>query len=95
MDIGPLKEAVALLDAHEPRIAFRLPGMGRKIELEYSGHFRYVVIWTVPGADFVCVEPWMALTGELNRGGDLAWIEPGGVLSARLAIRAEQEGFAG
>ncbi|MDF2935169.1 MAG: aldose epimerase [Paenibacillaceae bacterium] len=95
LDISSLKEAVALLDAREPRITFRLPGMGRKIEMEYSQQFRYVVIWTVPGAEFICVEPWMGLTGELNRGGDLQWIEPGDTLAARLAIRAEDEGFAG
>ncbi|RAU96541.1 aldose epimerase [Paenibacillus sp. YN15] len=95
LDVSSMKEAAALLDAKEPRIAFRLPGLGRKIEMEYSGQFRYVVIWTVPGADFVCVEPWMALTGELNRGGELVWIEPGETLSARLVIRAEHEGFPG
>ncbi len=95
LDIGPLKEAVALLDAGEPRIAFRLPGTGRGIEMEYSRNFRYVVIWTVPGAEFICVEPWMGLTGELNRGGDLVWIEPGDILAARLVIRAEDAGFPG
>jgi galactose mutarotase-like enzyme len=95
LDIGPLKEAVALLDAGEPRIAFRLPGTGRRIEMEYSRNFRYVVIWTVPGAEFICVEPWMGLTGELNRGEDLVWIEPGDILAARLVIRAEDAGFAG
>lgn len=93
LDIGPLKEAVALLDATEPRIAFRLPGTGRRIEMEYSPEFRYVVVWTVPGAGFVCVEPWMGLTGELNRGSDLVWIEPGDTLATRLVIKAEDEGI--
>ena len=63
--------------------------------MEYSRHFRYVVIWTVPGAEFICVEPWMGLTGELNRGGDLMWIEPGDTLAAKLVIRAEDAGFPG
>lgn len=88
-DIGPLKEAIALLDAREPRIAFRLPGTGRRVELTYSEHFRYMMIWTAQGGDFVCVEPWMGKIGELNRGGDLVWIEPGQALSAWLSIRSE------
>lgn len=90
-DIGPLKESIVLTDAKEPRIAFRLPAIERKIVMEYSELFRYVVLWTAEGKDFVCVEPWMAPTGELNRGSQLVWVEPGQSVEATLAIRSIRE----
>ncbi|MNP80317.1 hypothetical protein D3C76_1783800 [compost metagenome] len=58
--------------------------------LEYSEAFRYVVIWTAAGKDFVCVEPWMALNGELNRGSDLVWVKPGEVLEAWFTISSSR-----
>lgn len=90
LDLASLQESVALLNADEPRISFLLPD-GRRVSLEYSAAFRYVVLWTAAGKDFVCVEPWMALTGELNRGDELVWIEPGTALSASLSIDASRE----
>lgn len=91
LDIGRMKESAALLDAKEPKISFLLPWDGRTVTMEYSEAFRYVVLWTVAGKDFVCVEPWMALNGELNRGEDLVWVEPGETMEAWLTIRAAKE----
>lgn len=90
LDIGPLQEAVALTDAKAPHISFVLPELGRKVVLEYSDVFRYVVIWTAAGKDFVCVEPWMALNGELHRGEELVMVPAGETLKARLTIRSER-----
>lgn len=94
LDLGGKREAVALLDAREPRIAFRLPDSGRRVELEFSEAFRYVVLWSVEGKDFVCVEPWMALNGELNRGDGLVWVEPGRTLNAWFSISVHRESLA-
>jgi galactose mutarotase-like enzyme len=91
LDLGPLQEAVVLLDAHTPRISFRLPGNGRRVTMEYSSEFRYVMLWTAEGKDFVCVEPWMAMNGELNRGDELVWVSPGDALHAFLTIGAARE----
>lgn len=35
-------------------------GDGTKVTLEWSEHFDTLVVWTLPGAGFVCVEPWTA-----------------------------------
>jgi galactose mutarotase-like enzyme len=91
VELASLKEAVVLMDAREPRISFRIPLTDRRVVMEYSEVFRYVVFWSVEGKDFVCVEPWMAANGELNRGDELVWIKPGDTLRAELAIYAGRE----
>lgn len=91
LDIGPLPESVVLLGAKTPAVSFRLPESGRKVTLEYTEHFRYVVLWTASGRDFVCVEPWMALNGEFHRGGELVMVPPGETLHAVLTIRSARE----
>ena len=35
-------------------------GDGSRVSLEWSEAFDTLVVWTLPGADFVCVEPWTA-----------------------------------
>jgi galactose mutarotase-like enzyme len=48
--------------------AVRLVAPGRPtIRLDYGG-FPVVVVWTQPGKDFVCVEPWSAPGGALAAG---------------------------
>lgn len=91
IDLAPLQEAVALTDAGKPRIAFILPAAGRRVILEYSEVFRYIVLWTAAGQDFVCVEPWMALNGEMHRGEGLVQVPAGGSLHAAFTIRSERE----
>lgn len=88
VDLGGLVESVAFLDAREAAIAFR--PTDRTIRLRYSDAFKYIILWSVEGKPFVCVEPWMALTGELNRRQELVMVEPGETFEAELAITCEE-----
>ncbi|MGZ4161732.1 MAG: aldose epimerase family protein, partial [Neobacillus sp.] len=65
LDLTEKKESLALLDAAKREIEFELPDRQKMIRLTYGEEFKYVVLWTEKGQDFVCVEPWMALTNEL------------------------------
>ncbi|TJY40765.1 aldose epimerase [Cohnella pontilimi] len=85
VDLGPLKESVALLDPAKPEIAFPLAG-DTQVRLRYSHLFRFVVIWSVQGKPFVCVEPWTALNEALNDKKDLLMVQPGDTLTAELHI---------
>ena len=38
---------------------------GQKIKVEFDG-FDYMLIWTVKGAPFVCIEPWCGITDNVN-----------------------------
>ncbi|ANE45496.1 aldose epimerase [Paenibacillus swuensis] len=86
LDLTPMVESAAFLDAQRYEIGFE-PSAGRSIRLEYSDDFKYVVLWSVAGREFVCVEPWMALTGEFHRRAELVYAPPGGAVRAELRMR--------
>ena len=46
----------------------------------------YIVLWTEAEQEFICVEPWMAMTDELNRKEELVMVEPGKSLHTSLVI---------
>lgn len=85
-DLNGLVESVALLDAKQLEIAFPLNSSGGKVHLSYSDEFRYVVLWSVEGKPFVCVEPWTALNEALNDKKGLLLVEPGQALQLQMTI---------
>lgn len=86
VDLGGLKESVALLDADKREIAFPGPGGTGRVQMSYSDVFKYVVLWQVNDKPFVCVEPWMALNAEFNRKDELFMLPAGETLKAQLSI---------
>jgi galactose mutarotase-like enzyme len=87
LDLEDMKESAALLDPSSPEISFQ-PGGSLEVRMRYSSSFRYVVLWSVKDKPFVCVEPWMALNGELNRRDELVLVQPGEAVEAVLSIGA-------
>ena len=81
-------ESAALLDADKPQITFPL-ALGRSVRLSYSEQFRYVVLWSVEGKPFVCVEPWTALNEALNHKKELLMVAPGDTLELTLNFALE------
>jgi galactose mutarotase-like enzyme len=56
-----------LLD-HRPREArLQRPGM-RNVTLRFGDDQKLLVVWTLGGRDFVCVEPWSRAANALNEG---------------------------
>lgn len=51
--------------------------------------WRRWVVWTLPGRDFVCVEPWTSPADALNTGDDLLHLAPGESRAHRLSISWE------
>ena len=74
VDLTNLKESVVFLGSNQPSITFGNPAMKKRIKLSYGEHFKYIVLWTESGNDFVCVEPWMAKTDELNHKEELIMV---------------------
>lgn len=56
------------------------------ITIEMSEEYRYVVVWTVQGSNFVCVEPWMAAPDAMNTGESLSRILPGRSMKSAVRI---------
>ena len=57
------------------------------LTLEGGGFHRWV-IWTLPGRDFVCLEPWTAPGNALNTGEGLTVLGPGESRKLALSIRS-------
>lgn len=89
LQLEGMVESAALLDASKPEITFPL-AQDRTVRLTYSEQFRYVVLWSVEGKLFVCVEPWTALNEAMNKKKELLMIAPGEKLELTLNIALEQ-----
>ena len=48
------------------------------------------VIWTLPGKDFVCLEPWTSGADALNTGRDLLILAPGKHETLTMTMRLER-----
>ena len=88
-DLAGMVESVTLLDPIKNDIAFPVIE-GARVRLSYDDHFKYVVLWSVENRPFVCVEPWMAMAGELNRQEELVILEAGTALDTNLIISCER-----
>jgi galactose mutarotase-like enzyme len=89
LNLEGMVESSALLDARKPEITFPL-SESSKVRLTYSEEFRYIVLWSVEGKPFVCVEPWTALNEALNDKDGLLMVAPGEKLDLSLHIAFEQ-----
>ena len=76
-----------LLDHHPLATALLRPGL-RDVRLRWNASFRVLVVWTLLGRDFVCVEPWTARAGALASGAPVEWIQPGKRATTRVEIEA-------
>lgn len=89
LDLTNKKESFVLLDAKKSEISFGLPDLKKTISLTYGNEFKYIVLWTEKDQEFVCVEPWMAKTNELNQKEELVLIQPNEVLKTTVNVSVE------
>lgn len=50
--------------------------------------FQVLYIWSLPGKDFLCIEPWSRLDNALNDPKQTVFIQPGHSLTLPMAITA-------
>lgn len=86
LDLTDMKESLVLLDATKKEISFDLPELKKKVLMIYGEEFKYVYLWTEKDQDFICVEPWMAKTDEMNRKEELCMLSPGETLKTVMTI---------
>ena len=79
---------LALLD-HEDDGTTLHRGEGPPIHLRWNPRFRTLVLWTLRGKDFICVEPWTAPGLALATGEGLLQLAPGESTSPWLEISVE------
>ncbi|MFS0864319.1 aldose epimerase [Fredinandcohnia sp. 179-A 10B2 NHS] len=86
LDLANLKESVVFIDAVMPSITFNSSAISKKIKLDYGNEFKYVVLWTEKGKEFICVEPWMAKNDEFQRGEELVMVQAKETLKTKFKL---------
>jgi galactose mutarotase-like enzyme len=70
---------------------------GPSLDVRFDG-LATLGVWTKPGADFICIEPWQGCSDPAGFGGELAdkpgivAIEPGGSRSYTMSITLNEQG---
>jgi galactose mutarotase-like enzyme len=65
-------------------LAFALPGVGT-ITLTFTDALKTLEVWTLPGKDFVCIEPWCGKSNAINTA-DRVTITPGERITMGMGI---------
>lgn len=78
---------VALLD-HGPAATLHR-GDGSRVVLNATPALSTLVLWTLPGQPFICVEPWTAPGGALANGEGLLTVSPQATLALAVQLRFE------
>ncbi|HEU4408553.1 MAG TPA: galactose mutarotase [Polyangiaceae bacterium] len=73
---GPAELDLHLVDHGAPRSSLAWPD-GARVRIEGSPEFTHWVVWSLPGRDFVCLEPWTSPPDALNTGERLLTLAPG------------------
>ncbi|MEK5393104.1 aldose epimerase [Margalitia sp. FSL K6-0131] len=89
IDLSDKKESLMLLDTVKNEVQFKLEETNKLVSLEYGKEFNYIVCWTEHGKEFVCVEPWMAKTYEMNQKEELVYLKPNESLTTFFQIKVE------
>lgn len=76
-----------LLDHSRPNTTLRRGPGRRPVHLTWTPDFRKLIVWTLQGRDFVCVEPWTASAGALAAGKGLIHVAPGRHRSTLVTIQ--------
>ena len=84
IDLGSGEVHMQLLDHNESQVRLERP-QGDAIRLAVRGGERVVTIWTLPGRDFVSVQPWTARADAVNRG-EARIVAPGDAHVTELVI---------
>ena len=80
------REVDLFLYDHKPRsTTLHRPGLPA-VQIGFGDDQAVLVVWTLPGKDFVCVEPWRARPGALA-DGSAPRIPPGDVATTFLALQ--------
>lgn len=85
-------EDAVIFDALESRSLVYSCGGGRSVEVGWEG-FEHLGLWSKPGADFLCIEPWRGydspidFAGEFDQKPGIARARPGERLDFSLSIQ--------
>ncbi len=88
LDLGPNEVDLHLLDHERREMAFSLDG-DLRVTIDGGTDRPHWVLWSLPGRDFVCVEPWTCPGDAMNTGERLIHLPPGATRELSFAFVVE------
>lgn len=73
---------------HKPKETVMTRPGRRTLRITWDDPYKWLVVWTQKGKDFVCVEPWTARANALNTGDGLVHVGPRESRKSFIAITA-------
>ena len=73
---------------HKPKETIMTRPGHRSLRISWADPYKWLVVWTLKGKDFVCVEPWTARANALNTGDGLVHVGPRESMKSFIAITA-------
>lgn len=89
------KDALVFKNIRSRKIWLRSRNRSQHIEVNFP-HFDYLGLWAKPGADFVCIEPWMGCADTAAKSTDISGkegirkLEKGHVFEADYSVSVYQ-----
>lgn len=63
------EDALVFKEINSKQVWIQHKDGGKKLVMDYEG-FPHLGIWSVPGADYVCLEPWIGCADHVNQSAD-------------------------
>ncbi|AIE72600.1 MULTISPECIES: aldose epimerase [unclassified Synechocystis] len=76
LDLTAPELDLAFTTIAQPQAHFIDPDRKLKVQVSFSDLYQTLVLWTVAGKNYLCLEPWSGPRNALNSGEQLAWVEP-------------------
>ena len=64
-------DALVFLNLKSRSVFLKNKNNGQKIKVDFDG-FDYLLIWTIPDAKYICIEPWCGLPDFTDSDGNIA-----------------------
>jgi galactose mutarotase-like enzyme len=84
IDLAACEVDLQILDQRQGITVFHRPGRP-SLTLTFDAAQPVVTVWTLPGRDFVCIEPWARPSDAINRA-DAILVAPGDAYEATFGI---------
>ena len=84
-------DALVFKDLKSREVCIKSDNHDNSLSVEFP-HFNYLGIWAKPGADFVCIEPWLGCADsvgkhlDISQKEDIQQLKPGHVFEAAFFI---------
>jgi len=63
-------DALVFLDIKSRKVSLKNQRTGETVAVEFDG-FDYLLLWTIPGANYICIEPWCGIPDFVDSDYDI------------------------